>query len=72
MRVKTLDGAATIRVPAGVQSGTSLRLRGCGVKTPSGQRGDIYVKLKVVTPQNLGKSQRKAMEEFAKEVGLRF
>jgi molecular chaperone DnaJ len=72
MRVRTLDGTAMIKVPAGIQSGASLRLRGCGVSGPGGQRGDMYVKIKVVTPRKLNLNQKKAMEAFAREAGLRY
>lgn len=72
MRVRTLDGAAMIKIPPGVQTGTSLRLKGGGVEGPGGQRGDMFCRIKVVTPQKFGGRARKALEEFAKEAGLNY
>jgi molecular chaperone DnaJ len=72
MRVRTLDGAAMVKIPAGVQTGTSLRLKGRGVEGPGGQTGDLFVKLTIATPQNLNARARKAFEEFAREAGLKY
>ncbi len=71
MHVRTLDGTATVKVPAGIQTGTSLRLKGRGVESPSGQRGDLYVKVKVATPRKLTQHQKKLLEEFAMDVGMK-
>jgi len=70
MRVRTLNGAAMVRIPPGVQTGTSLRLKGRGVTAPGGQKGDMFCKLKVVTPHTMNNRAKKAMEEFAREAGL--
>jgi molecular chaperone DnaJ len=72
LRVRTMDAAAVVKVPAGVQTGTSLRLRGRGVEGAGGQKGDMFVRLKVATPRNLTPKQRKALEEFAREAGLKY
>ncbi len=36
-----------VRVPAGVQNGTVLRLKGLGQRSVSGQRGDLYLKVTI-------------------------
>jgi len=36
-----------VKVPAGVRTGTQLRLRGKGLKTRSGEVGDLYLEVKV-------------------------
>ena len=61
-----------VRIPAGVQTGTALRLRGRGVEGADGRKGDMFVRLKVATPRNLTTRQRKALEEFAREAGLKY
>jgi DnaJ-class molecular chaperone len=54
-------------VPAGANTGTTLRLRGKGVlDRKSGQRGDQYVKLKVVLPDKPDDQLAKFVEEWAK------
>ena len=49
VKVPTVDGTVNLKVPAGSNTGTTLRLKGKGVgKT---DRGDQLVKLKVVLPE---------------------
>ncbi|MDI1285061.1 MAG: J domain-containing protein [Reyranella sp.] len=51
VKVPTIGGAVMLNVPAGSNTGTSLRLKGRGLlDRKSGQHGDQYVKLKVVLP----------------------
>ena len=47
----TIDGPVRITVPAGSNSGRSLRLKGRGIGRPDGRRGDQYVRLLVVLPE---------------------
>ena len=49
--VPTVDGPVRISVPAGSNSGRTLRLRGRGIVQPDGRRGDQYVRLLVVLPE---------------------
>jgi DnaJ-class molecular chaperone len=48
--VPTPSGTVTMTVPKWSNTGTVLRLKGRGVPTPSGGRGDEYVTLKVWLP----------------------
>jgi DnaJ-class molecular chaperone len=50
LAVPTLDGPVRITVPAGANSGQTLRLKGKGVAAPDGGRGDQYVRLLVTLP----------------------
>ena len=50
--VPTIDGDVAMTIPKGSNTGTTLRLKGRGiVDRKSKQRGDEYVKLKVVLPE---------------------
>jgi DnaJ-class molecular chaperone len=49
--VPTIDGPVRIAVPAGSNSGRTLRLKGRGIGESDGQRGDQYVRLLVVLPE---------------------
>ncbi len=70
VRVPTLGGPATIRIPAGTQGGKILRLRGKGVPSLRGAGvGDLHVRLLVEVPTRLSKDQRKLLEDFAKASG---
>ncbi len=62
----TLDGGKTrVKVPAGVQSGKQLRLRGKGMPALRGAgTGDLYIELHVETPVNLSARQRELLREF--------
>jgi molecular chaperone DnaJ len=70
IRVRTLDGKVDIRIPPGTQSGTKFRLRGKGVEV-DGSTGDQYVEVSVEIPKSMSDKQKKLMEEFAKESGLK-
>jgi DnaJ-class molecular chaperone len=48
--VPTIDGPVRMTVPAGSNSGRTLRLKGRGIGGPDGRRGDQYVRLIVVLP----------------------
>lgn len=48
--VPTIDGPVRITVPAGANSGRTLRLKGKGIAPAGGPRGDQYVRLSVVLP----------------------
>jgi len=67
--------AATIKVPAGTQSGKQLRVRGRGMPALSNNGrnhgfGDLVIQVDVETPIKLSKRQRELLEEFqALEVG---
>ena len=52
VKVPTVGGPVMLNVPPGSNTGSSLRLKGRGLlDRKSGQRGDQYVKLKVVLPE---------------------
>lgn len=70
VRVPTLEGAASIKIPAGTQSGTIFKLRGKGMpELNRGTRGDLMARLIVSVPQKLDSEQRKKLEEYAALVG---
>ena len=52
VEVRTLDSTEMLRIPEGIQSGTTLRLKGKGLPSPNGSaRGDQFVTVRVVTPK---------------------
>ena len=65
IEVETVDGAVTMKVPAGTQSGTPFKLSGHGVPFRNdGDRGPHIVTVVVETPRNLSKKQKELLEEF--------
>ena len=70
LEVPTLDGRASIKIPAGTQSGTLFRLRERGVPVLSGGRkGDLHVEVQVEVPTRLSAEQQEKLREFAESVG---
>jgi molecular chaperone DnaJ len=66
LRVPTLDGPVTLRVPAGTPSGRKLRARGKGVARKDGTSGDLIVTVEVQVPDGVTGEARDALERFAK------
>lgn len=68
--VPTLDDAVTLKVPAGTQPGTTMRVRGRG--TPADGKhpeGDLLVTINVTLPKKLTKDQRLMIEKLAASLG---
>lgn len=66
--VETLDGTKRIKVPAGIQPDTKIRLKGLGFHQPGKEtRGDFYVVVKVRVPQTLSAQQKELIEKLGKE-----
>ncbi len=62
----TLDGAVDLKIPSGTQSGTSFRIKGQGMPHMRWTgNGNLYVKVKVVTPKKLNTKQKELLREFA-------
>ncbi|MFX1252090.1 MAG: molecular chaperone DnaJ [Promethearchaeota archaeon] len=65
LEVPTLEGTTLLRIPAGTQSGQTFQLRGKGVPYIRGRgRGDIWIRVIVVTPQRLTKNQKTLLQEL--------
>ena len=67
LRVPTMDGSVTLRVPPGTPSGRTLRARGKGVVRRNGQAGDMLVTVEVTVPDRLSEAARAALETFAEQ-----
>jgi molecular chaperone DnaJ len=71
IRVPTLEGEHALRVPEGTQAGATFKVKNKGVPVLNGHgRGDLYVELKVHTPQKLTKRQREILEELESTTAL--
>ena len=63
--IETVEGSVKIRIPAGTQPGTQIRLRGKGVKHITGRgQGDHYVIIRLQIPTRLSRDQKKLLEEL--------
>lgn len=64
----TVDGNVKLKIRAGTQSGTMVRLRERGVQKLQGRgKGDQYVRLIIEVPEKLNSSQRRLVEEMQEE-----
>jgi curved DNA-binding protein len=64
-QVTTLEGQASIRVPAGTPAGRVFRLRGQGLpRLGGGGRGDLLAQAAVALPENLSKREKELFEEL--------
>ena len=66
VRMATLNGEVTVRIPAGSSTGQKIRLRGKGYPRPTGAPGDLVAELKIVVPKKTTKEERKLFEELAR------
>ncbi|MEO5699239.1 MAG: molecular chaperone DnaJ [Casimicrobiaceae bacterium] len=65
IEIPTLDGHATIKVPAETQTGQVFRLRGKGIKpVRSSAPGDLFCHVVVETPVKLTPRQKELLQEF--------
>ena len=62
--VPTPDGKVTMKVPPGVNSGQSLRLKDKGWRKPNNRRSDLMVKLKIVTPEEISDTEREYYQKI--------
>ena len=66
LEIQGLDGPERISVDAGTESGTVVRIRGGGVPNVNRRgRGDLFVTLHVMTPDDLSREERKLWERLS-------
>ena len=67
IRIPTIDGFTTLRVPAGTQSGQRLRLPALGAPGRDGAaRGDLIVAMRIVVPRLTDERSRELLREFGR------
>ena len=72
VEVPTLDGRASLKIPAGIQSGTILRMRRKGLpELNSSFKGDQLVRIQLETPLNLSAREKSLLKEFDQSGGER-
>lgn len=68
--VPTLEGQASIKVPAGTQTDTAFRLRAKGMPDlGTGDKGDLLVNVQVEVPTRLSREQEAKLREFSESIG---
>lgn len=72
-KLRTIDGKlVSLTIPKGSDSGKVLKMRGQGLRKPgsSSARGDLLVKLKIITPKNLTDEELELFEKLRKLRGM--
>ena len=65
VEVPTVSGVAKMKVPAGTQTRTIVRMRGKGMPAlRGGERGDMHVRIFVEVPAGLNREQQQLLEQF--------
>lgn len=65
IEVKTIDGKVKLKVPAGTEPGSLIRIKDRGVVNLQGRRGDHFVRVRLEVPKHLGAEEKKLYEELA-------
>jgi curved DNA-binding protein len=66
LKVPTLEGQVRLKVPPGTRSGQRFRLRGRGLPSSAGTRGDLYVELQIEVPKKITERERELWRELAR------
>jgi curved DNA-binding protein len=68
VRLPTLNGDVSLKIPAGTDSGKTFRLRGKGMPNPHNpnQHGDLLATIQIRVPQRLSLHERDLFEELAR------
>ncbi len=70
IEIPTLDGKASIKIPAETQSGKQFRLRGKGIKALRGSGyGDLLCHVMVETPVKLTEAQKELLRQLEASTG---
>ncbi len=67
VHVPTLSGTVKVRIPAGTQSGKTIRIseRGVPILKQPDKKGDLYARALVQVPTNLSSEERSLFEQLA-------
>ena len=65
LQVPTLEGNARLKLPPGTQAGQRFRLRGHGLPTAPGTRGDLFVAPQIQIPKKLTEREREIWSQLA-------
>lgn len=70
IEVPTLKGKTKIKIPAGTQSETTLKMKGKGIPFTDGLgAGDQNVRVTVEVPKHLNKKQEETLKKYAEQMG---
>lgn len=59
------EGAVKLKIPAGIQSGKTLRIAGKGLKRENGSNGDILFGIEIVVPEPTSEAEKNLYRKLA-------
>jgi len=65
VQIPTLDGPVSLKIPAGATAQQRFRLRGKGLPSGRGTRGDLYAVVSIQVPAQLTAEQKRLWEQLA-------
>lgn len=72
VKVPTPYGEKELKIPECTQSGTQLKLKGCGIKKiRSESKGDMYVTVVVEVPKSLSREQKEQLQKLSNSIELK-
>ena len=63
-----LGGSIDMSIPAGVSSGSRLRVKGKGCETSSGKTGDLYAVIHIIAPNDVDEETKRLLEELSEHL----
>jgi len=66
-KIETLEGSEVLDIPQGVTHGETLTIKGKGVPSARGKRGDFLVKIRITLPSKLSRTARGLIEKLREE-----
>ena len=67
VRVPTLEGSVSVRIPPGTKQGQQLRVRAQGLPRGAEGRGDLFVPVTIETPSEVSEDEKRLWEQLAKK-----
>ncbi|MCX7842416.1 MAG: DnaJ domain-containing protein [Clostridia bacterium] len=62
--VDTIDGRILVKIPAGIQTDSKVRVAGKGYVDGTGKRGDLYLKVRIVNPSHITNEMKGLYEKL--------
>ena len=67
--IETMKGHADLKIPAGVETGNILKMKGMGMPKLRGSGfGDLFVEIKIKTPKRLSRKAKKLVQDLEEEI----
>ena len=64
IKIEGIDGAETVYIQKGIQSGERIKIQGKGYKDSKGGRGDLIAEIRIMVPKNLNEEEVKIFEKL--------